>query len=243
MVTPQPGGRRRIGMGPQETVTPARLRRINAGAVLDQLLSTDVATGSEIMTGTGLSRPTVHAACDDLIALGLVHEVDGRRPDGIGRPGRPARCYAFAADAGRVVGVDLGEWKVTATITDLRGRPLADTVQSLPSHDVPARERLRATRAAIRTVVRQSGSTAGAVRALCVGVAAAVRPDGRIYPPADPEYLPGLAEVSIPVALGRGLAGPVLVDNDANLAVLAERWRGVAQGVGNVVLVLAGERL
>ena len=30
---------------------------------------------------------------------------------------------------------------------------------------------------------------------------------------------------------------------DANLAVLAERWHGVAHGVDNVVLVLAGERL
>jgi predicted NBD/HSP70 family sugar kinase len=33
------------------------------------------------------------------------------------------------------------------------------------------------------------------------------------------------------------------VDNDANLAVLAERWRGAAQGVDNVVVLLAGERL
>ena len=30
---------------------------------------------------------------------------------------------------------------------------------------------------------------------------------------------------------------------DANLAVLAERWHGVAHGVDDIVLVLAGQRL
>ena len=230
-------------MPERDTATPARLRRINAAAVLDLLISVGPVTGSEIMNATGLSRPTVHAACDELIDLGWVVELDGRRPDGAGRPGRPARCYAFAADSGRVVGVDLGEWKVSAMIADLQGRSLAETVVLLPSIQTPANERLSATRRAIREVVRQSGATAGSVRATCVGVAAAVRPNGRIYPSADLQYLPGLADVAIATAIGRGLAGAVLLDNDANLAVLAERWHGVAHGVDNVVLVLAGERL
>jgi predicted NBD/HSP70 family sugar kinase len=230
-------------MSASATATPARLRRINAAAVLDLLMSTGAVTGTEIMAATGLSRPTVHAACDQLIAVGLVRELDGRRPDGMGRPGRPARCYAFTADAGRVVGVDLGEWKITAMAADLGGRPLADVVVPLASNHVPARERLAAARTAIRDVLRASGSSVDSVRGICVGVAAAVRPDGRIYPSADPEYLPGLADVHLTSALGRGLGAPVLLDNDANLAVLAERWRGVAQDVDDVVLLLAGERL
>ena len=230
-------------MTERDTVTPARLRRINAAAVLDLLMPAGPMTGSEIMTATGLSRPTVHAACDELIDLGWVVELEGRRPDGAGRPGRPARCYAFAADSGRVVGVDLGEWKVSAMIADLQGRPLAEAVVLLPSNHAPANERLSATRRAIRDVMRQSQASGESVRAVCVGVAAAVRRHGRIYPSADPGYLPGLADVAITTAIGRGLAGPVLLDNDANLAVLAERWRGVAQEVDDVVLVLAGERL
>ena len=244
MLAPQP---LRVGEGAgmteRETVTPARLRRINAAAVLDLLMSTGPVTGSEIMTATRLSRPTVHAACDELIDLGWVVELDGRRPDGQGRPGRPARCYAFAADNGCVVGVDLGEWKVSAMLADLQGRPLAEAVVQLPSNHAPAGVRLSAARKAVRDVVRQSGAGSGSVRATCVGVAAAVRPGGRIYPSADPQYLPGLADVTITTAIGRGVGGPVLLDNDANLAVLAERWQGVAQDVDNVVLVLAGERL
>jgi len=154
MLAPQP---LRVGEGAgmteRETVTPARLRRINAAAVLDLLMSTGPVTGSEIMTATRLSRPTVHAACDELIDLGWVVELDGRRPDGQGRPGRPARCYAFAADHGRVVGVDLGEWKVSAMLADLQGRPLAEAVVQLPSNHAPAGVRLSAARKAVRGVV------------------------------------------------------------------------------------------
>ncbi|MEU4287616.1 ROK family protein [Kribbella sp. NPDC026596] len=44
-------------------------------------------------------------------------------------------------------------------------------------------------------------------------------------------------------AVGTGLDCPVLVENDANLAVLGERWCGAAEGVDDVIEVLAGERL
>jgi predicted NBD/HSP70 family sugar kinase len=47
--------------------------------------------------------------------------------------------------------------------------------------------------------------------------------------------------------LGKALAGtlgrPLTVENDCNLAVLAEQWCGAAQGLDDVVCVLAGERI
>ncbi len=225
------------------TATAPLLRRLNASAVLAHLAGAGSATGSEIMTATELSRPTVHAACDDLIGLGWVMEVDGRRPEGDGRPGRPARCYRFNAAAGYVLGVDLGEWKVSVRVADLRGQALADAVVEFSSNRAEAPERIRGTRQGIRRVLRQAGIDPAAVLSACVGVAAAVRPDGRIYPSQDPGYLPGLADVNIAEAVGRGYAWTVQVENDANLAVLAERWQGVAVGVDDVVLVLAGERM
>jgi predicted NBD/HSP70 family sugar kinase len=41
----------------------------------------------------------------------------------------------------------------------------------------------------------------------------------------------------------RGTLGRCVVENDCNLAVMAERWCGAAQGVDDVVCVLAGERI
>ena len=218
------------------------LRRLNASAVLRHLIGAGEVTGTELIGATQLSRPTVHAACADLIAGGWVVEVAGRRPDGDGRPGRPARCYRFNAGAGHVIGVDLGEWKVSLRLTDLNGDPLAETVVEFSGHRAPAAERIRATRRGIRHVLRESGVAEQSVLAVCVGVAAAVRPDGGIYP-SHPDYLPGLADLNLAEAVGRGYAWPVVVENDANVAVLAERWQGAAVGAGDVVLVLAGERM
>lgn len=227
----------------QPVATAPLLRRLNASAVLRHLIGGGEATGTELMAATDLSRPTVHAACDDLIALGWVLEVDGRRPESEGRPGRPARCYRFNADAGHVVGVDLGEWKVSVRLANLQGQGLADAVIEFSDHRAGVPERVRATRKGIRQVLRESGVDEEAALCVCVGIAAPVRPDGRIYPSQDLGYLPGLADINLAKAVRRGAPWPVLLENDANLAALAERWQGVTAGVDDAILILAGERM
>jgi predicted NBD/HSP70 family sugar kinase len=53
-------------------------------------------------------------------------------------------------------------------------------------------------------------------------------------------YLPGLTRVDLRTALA---PLPLIVENDADLAVLAERWMGAAVDCADAVLLLAGERL
>ncbi|MBW0094108.1 MarR family transcriptional regulator, partial [Pseudonocardia sp. KRD-188] len=43
------------------------VRRLNTQAVLDAVLDAGACSGADLMARTGLSRPTVHAVCDDLI--------------------------------------------------------------------------------------------------------------------------------------------------------------------------------
>jgi len=83
----------------------------------------DAQTVGVISAGTGLSRPTVHAVLDDLIGAGLVEPTE---PSTAG-PGRPARAFRFAREAGLVAGVDLGPRGVRAIICDLSGRRVAYT--------------------------------------------------------------------------------------------------------------------
>jgi predicted NBD/HSP70 family sugar kinase len=54
---------------------------------------------------------------------------------------------------------------------------------------------------------------------------------------------PGLEDVNLRDALGGSLGAEVVVENDCNLAVIGERWHGVARGVVDVICVLASERL
>ena len=56
--------------------TPQLLRRVNAQAVLRHIRGADVATGTELMALTGLTRASVIAVCEDLIGRGWIVELD-----------------------------------------------------------------------------------------------------------------------------------------------------------------------
>lgn len=224
-----------------QTATPPLLRRLNAGAVMEALRTAGVVTGTELMEATGLSRPTVHAACDQLIALGWVTERESRRSADGSRAGRPARQYELNARAGYAMGIDMGAGTVRAVVSDLRGDPIGDARRTYRHWHVSAPERLSIVRTAINAALTAARVPASAVLAVGLGVPGPVGNDGHIV--AVEEYLPGLAEVDLRAAIGRRRGWPVLVENDANLAVLGERWRGAAVGLDNVVLILAGERL
>jgi predicted NBD/HSP70 family sugar kinase len=222
-----------------DTVTTPLLRRMNAATVLDALRVRGPATGSELMADTGLSRPTVHAVCAELMERGLVAEIEGRTPS-TAQPGRRPRQYVFDARAGYVLGIDMGAKKVTVQLADLRGDSVTEATRSFSHEHVRARSRLDRVRRTVDHVLTEASVDSGAVRAVAMGVPAPVDKDGHAV--ASQEYLPGLA--------GRDLRGELAaygwttqVENDANLALIGERWRGVAQGCDDVIELLAGYRL
>jgi predicted NBD/HSP70 family sugar kinase len=227
-------------MGHDVGTTPL-LRRMNASAVLDAIRSSpSPLTGTELMESTRLSRPTVHAVCGELMRRGLVTEVEGRAPQTGSQPGRRPRQYVFNATAGFVVGIDLGARKVTAQVGDLRGEALTTQTVTFRHDRVRASTRLEGVRAAVRGALDEAGIDAGAVRAVTMGVPAPVGKDGHVL--ASQAYLPGLAAHDLRETL-RSFGWSVRVENDANLAVIGERWRGVARGCDNVIELLAGYRL
>jgi DNA-binding transcriptional ArsR family regulator len=80
----------------------------------------DPQTVGAISAGTGLSRPTVHAVLDELLDARLVTATS----PAVAGPGRPARAFRFAREAGLVAGVDLGPRGARAVVCDLSGRRL-----------------------------------------------------------------------------------------------------------------------
>ena len=221
--------------------TTPLLRRLNAAAVLDVVRSsTAPLTGTEIMESTRLSRPTVHAVCGELMRRGLVTEIEGRPPESRSQPGRRPRQYLFNATAGYVVGIDLGAKKVTAQVADLRGNIIAARTTPFRHERVRASTRIDVVRETVKQVLDEAGVQAGAVSSVAMGVPAPVGGDGHVV--ASQSYLPGLAKHDLREALAP-FGWTTRVENDANLAVVGERWRGVAQGCDNVIELLAGYRL
>jgi predicted NBD/HSP70 family sugar kinase len=222
------------------TPTSLMLRRMTASAVLDALRAGGPMTGSDLIDATGLARPTVHVVCNDLIRLGWIRETERRRPQGDSRRGRPARCYEFQSRAGLVLGVDATD-RVTVRLADLRGDRVAEAGQPLAHVSVPASERLAAVRRAIDSVLASAAVDPAHVLAVVMGVPTPVDADGR--PVGREAYLPGLPGRNLCPEVGGRWGWPVLVENDANLAAWGERWRGIAAGIDDLVVMVADERL
>ncbi len=218
------------------SATPRLLRRLNAARVLDAVREGGPMRVSDLVASTALSRPTVDAIADDLIRLGWIEEV-AQAP---GARGRPARQLAFRADAGHVVGMDIGEHRVRVAVADLRGDEVARRERAL-EHPGDGAEKLTLVRRTAAAALRAAGLRRDDVLAAAVGCTGGMdAATGRVL---FSSAFPGLTDLNLRTALRRTLGPTVLVENDCNLAVLAERWRGAARGVEDVICVLAGERM
>ncbi|MEW2349185.1 MULTISPECIES: ROK family transcriptional regulator [unclassified Streptomyces] len=213
---------------------PSLLRRINSAVVLDTLRGGRPRTLTEIARLTGLSRPTVEGSVDDLTAAGLV--VETAADSGARKQGRPARLYRFRAEAGHLLGLEIGPHRVAATVSDLEGRELGTAAREV-EESAGADDRIERLRATVGELLRRTGVARDSLRAVGVGSPGIVEADGTIRLGT---ALPQWTGLRLGERLRRSFRCPVLVENDANAAALAEHWQGVARGSDDVVVVLAG---
>lgn len=214
------------------------VRRVNATAVLKAMRGAGIMTGTDLMAITGLSRATVISICDELVELGWLRELRNQRDAGDYIKGRPARRFIFDDHAAFVLGFDIGAQKITAIVADMSGQVLAKVTTPFRAYKVPAHERADLLDQIAADVLAEASVPAELVLAASVGVAAPVSRNGEVL--TAQEFWKNY-DVRKIVAERHGWH--VLIENDANLAALAERWQGAAGGVDNLVVVLAGDRL
>src|SRR3954447_22885607 len=126
--------------------TPALLRTLNQGALMQRLREGGPRSRAQLARDTGLSKPTVSQALAELETAGLV------RPIGLAAPsrGRTAILYEPDPTAGYVVGIDIGRAWIRIAVADLAGAILA-------RRDTPNRARTAA--GAVRTPARAARAT------------------------------------------------------------------------------------
>ncbi|MEU2285794.1 ROK family protein [Streptomyces sp. NPDC013178] len=221
----------------------ADLRVTNAAAVLAVVRTADPHPRlSEIVTATSLSRPTVETIAEELVDSGLIEVVPAVPTRGRRSPGRPARRFRFRPHAGYVVGVDVRPRSVTACLADLDGTPVAVRRTTVRA-DVSGAARAEAVTASALGAMTDAGVDAARVWAATVGTPGLVDRHNTRVRQAD--NLRSWARTDIVGIVRDALGCPVAVENDANLACLGERWRGVGAGGthSDMIFVLLGERL
>jgi predicted NBD/HSP70 family sugar kinase len=214
---------------------PSLLRRINSAVVLHALRGAAPLTVTDLSRVTGLSRPTVEGVVDGLMEGGLV--VEAPPEDGEARrQGRPARRFRFRVEAGHLLGVEIGPHRVAALLSALDGRIIGAGAREV-SETAGADERLERVRLVVADVLRRTGVARNSLRAVGVGSPGIVEAEGTVRLGT---ALPGWTGLPLGERLRRSFKCPVLVENDANAAAVAEQWKGVAIESDDVVFVLAG---
>ncbi|CRK56052.1 ROK-family transcriptional regulator [Alloactinosynnema sp. L-07] len=215
---------------------PHVLRKINAAAVLAALRDADDQTArvSDLVLATGLSRPAVTRA---LSTLGEARVIESL-PTTTAQVGRPAVRVRFRAELGHVAGVDVGMHRVQVTVTDLAGTVRAVRRETPPS-DATGPRLVEMVRATLAATAADAGIDPAELWSVGIGTPGIVNHESGevVLAPS----MPGWSGVPLVAELRDWLGCPVLVDNDVNLAVVAERWRGEASD--NLLFVYWGERI
>ena len=210
------------------------LRRLNLQRMLAVVMSQPTPfTRAELIEATGLSAPTVGSLVAHLVRSGVVRDLGA----GPSRGGRRPACMEFNARHGFVAGIDLGPTRTRLAVADLRGERLAHEVIPTPAAPDPA-AMLNRVADALRGLLREAQAPSERLLAVAAGAPGAVD-RGRGSVSCAPN-LEGWNEVPMREILEHALGTAVVVENDVNLAVLGEHWRGAARGHDTCAFIFVG---
>jgi predicted NBD/HSP70 family sugar kinase len=217
---------------PQSVLREATDRRLFEQVLLGRV------TRAELAASTGISKPTVSEAVRRLVAVGLL---DATGLQETGRRGRIGTFYELGAGAGWVLALELDQAGIQAWSSDLAGQVLQRHRQP-PGAPGDMQALIEAVRFCVREAIAAMGDSRGPLRCVGISVANPVHPGTHeiiaLSGTPFPEGL--LSPVDI---LGDLVAVPVLVDNDVNLAALAEHRAGAAVGAESFAYVYVGAGL
>ncbi|ELS51748.1 ROK family transcriptional regulator [Streptomyces viridochromogenes] len=212
--------------------SPSTARAINDRLALRLLQQEGPLTAGQLKQLTGLSRPTVADLVERLTAAGLIAVVGEA---GEQRRGPNAKLYGIVADRAHLAALDVRTEGVSVVVSDLVGAVLAEA--SVPiggdTGTGPAVEQAVA-------LVERVAKEAGADRLHTVGIGAPGLIDPATGELRDSTGLPEWHRRLVAALQERLPEARVNVENETNLAALAEQRDGVARDRDTFVLLWLG---
>jgi predicted NBD/HSP70 family sugar kinase len=213
--------------------TPRLLREINDRAALELLLAHGALSRTQMGALTGLSKPTASQLLARLETAGMVVRVgllEGNR-------GPSAQLYQINPQLAYVAGLDINPQRIDLAVADISGRVVAEHV--LPTPDRSATGLVSRVRNAIEEATQQIDRTVTDLEHVVIGTPGAINPKTGQLDYA--RHLPGWHRPGVLDELRANLGVPLDIENDVNLAAIAEGWIGRARGSGNFVLLWVAE--
>ncbi|MFZ3570506.1 ROK family transcriptional regulator [Streptomyces sp. BH097] len=216
--------------------TPSVLRAMNDRAALDLLVAHGPLTRTRIGELTGLSKPTTSQLLGRLETAGLVRTTGSQT----GRPGPNALLYEIDPGTAHVAALSADPTGITAVVADITGaeRGRRRIEAEAVSEDVRHRT-AQLVAEAVDGALARAGLGHGDLTATVIGTPGAIDPHtGALrYAP----HLPGWHSRTLRDDLAQVLGTPVSIENDVNLAAVAEQYEGAAQDHDDFVLAYVDE--
>jgi predicted NBD/HSP70 family sugar kinase len=211
----------------QRPGTPRLLRELNDRAALELLLGGGPMTRAQVGERTGLSKVTASQMLSRLEERGLVTTVG----EWAGGRGPNAALYAVVPSSAYVAGLHVEHDEVSAGVADITGEVVTQVSVDPNGAANPA----ELVRGAVAAACRSAGVEMSQLNALVIGTPGVLDPSTGDPPLNPPAWHEGGLE-----ALRSDLRLPVTIEKDVNLAAMAERAVGVAQGADDFVLMWIG---
>jgi predicted NBD/HSP70 family sugar kinase len=181
---------------------------------------------------SGLTKATVSAICEELAALNLILEV-GQDRDKIGRPGNLIDLNRHARGA---IGLEISTNYVAILLTDLCGQPVWRETAGI-ARGVQQDAILAQAEALLAEAIAQAQRHNLPLLGIGVAVPGAVDTERGVV-----THLPALGwrDLALKARWEARFGQPVIVENKARAAAIAELLHGTAQAVQNFVYVSIG---
>lgn len=238
-VHPKEGHARRVRGEPNSI--QEHIRGLNRQFILNFIRKNDTGravTRSSIAQSTGLSRTTVGKIIEDLIEDGWIYE--GEQMDATRRGGHRATSIHFNADAGNVIGIEIGLTHFAVLVTNLEGRAASYGTHELRT-ELGADVCLDLLVEWLQKFMKEKRLAWNKVIGLGVGIPGTLDPELKML--TDPPLMQQWGGTDIPQYLRRRLKVPVYLDNDANMGALGESMYGEGQGSANLIYIKIGTGL
>lgn len=212
---------------PSAKVLPEHARSHNRSLVLQTLYRAGERSRADIARETGLTRVTISDLIAELLAEGLVVELGQRES---ARPGKPAVLVDINRTAYQIVGIDLSDHELfRGAVLDIDGGILSRAEVPLDRATGEA-----AFERVAELVDRLIADATAPILGIGVGSPGVVDLTGTVL--TAPNL--GWADEPVQQRLHDRTGLPVVVANDANVAVLAEH--GYGDAAGDIMLIAVG---
>lgn len=220
----------------QGKVDSRAMREVNRSIVLDIIRRGGRVSRTDLARRSTLTKPTVSAIVEDLLARGIVQEVGFGKTVASG--GRRARLLEFNDASAAYLGMCFGVNTTTVGLADARGEIRAR--REIPILRGDPEGTVNAAAALAQEVCEAAGFPRDRLQAVGVTVPGMVSVDsGQVALAANLSW----TDIPIRDMLTAALGVPVVVNNRTNAGAIAEGRVGAAKGVRSFVWVYVGSGL